>query len=342
MTTRDKFGGPKNLLLSPYSGRGRGVRVFNPRFGWPSPGVPGEGVRTLPPILSCTSTMNAIAMEWLLTLAAICGMTDTCLAQAPFAGDNAKPTAQPAVLNDVGIDQKLGEQVPGDLIFRDDAGQRVLLGDYFGKRPLILALVYYKCPMLCTMVLNDLTKSLNGMNLTAGRQFDILTVSFDPHETPALAAEKKRQYLRAYRRDGAETGWHFLTGPQDSIDRLTRSVGFRYAWDPQYQVFAHASGIMILTPQGKVSRYFFGIDYVPSDLRLSLVEASNRTISTPADTILLYCFHYDPRTGRYGLIISRALQIGGAITLLIVGGGIFLMLKSPGRHVATETIDPHE
>ncbi len=277
----------------------------------------------------------------LLRIIAVSLLSVPCAAQAPFAGDNARSVAQPTILNDVGIDQKLGQQVPGDLSFRDDMGRPVHLGDYFGKRPLILALVYYKCPMLCTMVLNDLTKSLNGMNLTAGEQFDILTVSFDPSETPALAAEKKRQYLRAYRRPAAENGWHFLTGSQDSIDRLTRAVGFRYAWDPQYQVFAHASGIMILTPQGKLSRYFFGIDYVPSDLRLSLVEASNRTISTPADTILLYCFHYDPRTGRYGLIISRAIEIGGALTLLILGGGIIFMLKTTHRPLITAGGVPH-
>ncbi len=264
----------------------------------------------------------------------------TARAASAASETSALPTAQPAILQNVGIDQRIGAPVPQELIFRDDAGTPVRLGNYFGRKPLVLALVYYKCPMLCTMVLNDLTKSLNGMSLTAGRDFDVLTISFDPKETPVLAAEKKLQYLRAYRRPGAEAGWHFLTGSRDSIDAVTRAVGFRYAWDAEHQLYAHASGIMILTPDGTVSRYFFGVDYVPADLRIALDQAALGTLApapTP-DPVLLYCFRYDPRTGRYGLIVSRALQVGGVVTLAILSGGILLMLRSE-RKRATATIE---
>jgi protein SCO1/2 len=247
-------------------------------------------------------------------------------AQSTFAQVPPPPPAAPTggvpILRDVGIDQKLDSQVPADLAFRDEQGRTVRLGDYFGSRPVILALVYYKCPMLCTMVLNDLTRGMNGVTtMSAGEQFDVLAVSFDPNETPALAAAKKVQYVRAYRRPRAEEGMHFLTGSPESIKALTQAVGFRYTWDAEHQVFAHASGIIILTPGGKVSRYFFGIDYAPHDLRLSLLEAAEDKIAPSAtERVLLYCFHYDPRTGRYGLIISRMLRVGGVLTVLLLAG----------------------
>jgi protein SCO1 len=247
------------------------------------------------------------------------------------------PTGGPPILRDVGIDNHEGDSVPFDLAFADETGRTVRLAEYFGRRPVILALVYYRCPMLCTMVLNDLTRSLNSLHENAGEQFDVLAISFDPRETPELAAAKKQQYIRAYRRPHAEEGWHFLTGPQASISRLTAAVGFRYAWDAKNQQWAHTSGLVILTPDGRIARYFYGIDYAPTDLRLALAEAGQRKISPPLSTrILLYCFHYDPSTGRYGLLVMRLVRIGGVITLLLLGGSIWLTVRRDRRYARPE------
>ncbi|HZK82619.1 MAG TPA: SCO family protein, partial [Humisphaera sp.] len=215
-----------------------------------------------------------------------------------------------------------------DLTFSDDTGRTIRLGDYFGRRPIILALVYYRCPMLCTLVLNDLTRTMNSLHENAGEQFDVLAVSFDPAETPELAAAKKLQYIRAYRRPHAEEGMHFLVGKQQSISRLTSAVGFRYAWDAKNQQWAHTSGLVILTPEGRIARYFYGIDYAPVDLRLALAEAGQMKISPPLTTrVLLYCFHYDPSTGRYGLLVMRLVQVGGIITLLLLGGSVWFTVR---------------
>jgi protein SCO1/2 len=263
-----------------------------------------------------------------------------CLLGLPSAVSAAP---RPSILQDVGIDQHVDVQIPPDLVFRDEEGRDVRLGDYFGKRPLILALVYYKCPMLCTMVLNDLTRAMNSMKMNCGEQFDILTISFDPNETPSLAVDKKRQYIRAYRRPRAEEGWHFLTGSKESIDSLTRTVGFRYAWDPKYQQFAHASGLIILTPEGKTARYFYGIDYAPTDLQLSLDEASHGKTTSIADQILLFCFHYDPTTGKYSLMIIRLIQAGGILTVLLLGSYVlrsFLKDRAKSRRTAFEMARP--
>jgi protein SCO1/2 len=271
--------------------------------------------------------MKTLAAQLLLVLA---------LATAARAGDFAppeaitSPTTRPAVLDEVGIDQKLGVQVPSDLVFRDETGRDVKLGDYFGKshRPIILTLVYYKCPMLCTMVLNELVRTMNGMStLTAGKDFDVLSVSFDPKETPDLAAAKRTQYLHEYGKRGELGGWHFLVGSEDSIKQLTRAVGFRYAWDPKFQQYAHASGLMILTPEGKVARYFYGVDYVPKDVRLALVEASDNKIGSPVEQIMLYCFHYDPSTGRYSLAVTNLLKVAATITMLALGGFIWINVR---------------
>ena len=261
-------------------------------------------------------------------------------ASAARAGDfpppdpGAVPATRPAILTDVGIDQKLGAQVPLDLVFRDHTGKEVKLGDYFGKshRPVILTLVYYKCPMLCTMVLNDVVRTMNGLStLTAGKDYDVLSVSFDPKETPALAAAKRAQYLHEYGSRGALGGWNFLVGPPDSIKKLTDAVGFRYAWDPKFQQYAHASGLMILTPDGRVSRYFYGLDYSVFDVRLSLVEAASEKIGTPVEQVLLYCFHYDPATGRYSLAITNLLKVAAALTLAILGGFLFVNFRRERR-----------
>ena len=229
----------------------------------------------------------------------------------------------PAALNDVGIDQKLNEQVPLDLVFRDESGREVTLGEYFNHgRPVIISLVYYECPMLCNQVLNGMTGSLRTLSFDIGKEFDVITVSFDARETPQLAADKKASYIARYGRPGAKQSWHFLTGDQKSIDALTKTVGFRYAYDRATKQFAHASGIMLATPEGKLARYFYGIEYAPKDLRLSIVEASANKIGSPVDQLLLYCFHYDPASGKYGLVILNVVRLGGVITIV----GIFALL----------------
>jgi protein SCO1/2 len=237
---------------------------------------------------------------------------------------------KPAYLKDVGIDQKLGAQVPLDLTFRDESGQPVQLAKYFDghKKPVILTLVYYSCPQLCTLVLNDLNRGLNGLStLSAGDDFQVVTVSIDPSDTSALAADKKATYMASYRRPHADQGWHFLTGDQTSIRRLAQAVGFKYKWDPKFQQFIHPSGLIILTPKGTISRYFFGIDYDTKDLRLSLEEASSDKIGSFTDRILLYCFHYDESSGRYTPTITRILKLGGVLTMAALGFFWFAMYR---------------
>src|SRR5271157_3320248 len=234
----------------------------------------------------------------------------------------------PPLLQGIGIDQRLNEQVPLDLHFRDEFGKTVRLGDYFGKKPVILSLVYFDCPMLCTMAENGLLHSLQEVKFTVGREFDVLTVSFDPHDTLELAAAKKALYVGLYGRKGAEAGWHFLTGDEAEIQQLTHAVGFRYRYDAQAKQFVHATGIMLLTPQARIARYFYGIYYPSRDLRLGLVEASANKIGSPVDEVLLFCCRYDPATGKYGMIISRLLQMAGLITVLCIGGLILALSRS--------------
>jgi protein SCO1/2 len=233
----------------------------------------------------------------------------------------------------VGIDQKLNEQIPLDAVFKDEQGHEVRLAQFFGKKPVVLSLVYYDCPMLCTLVLNGMTGSLRRVAFNIGEQFEVVTVSFDPRETPQLAAAKKQVYLQRYDRAGAEAGWHFLTGDEANIKRLTEAVGFRYVWDEQTRQFAHASGIMVLTPEGKLARYFYGIDYAPQDLRFALVESSQDKIGTPVDALMLYCYHYDPATGKYGAVVMNIMQVAGVITLVLIGG-LLLILRRRGTKSA--------
>jgi len=234
----------------------------------------------------------------------------------------------PPLLQGIGIDQRLNEQVPLDLQFRDEAGKTVKLGDYFGRKPVLLSLVYFSCPMLCTMAENGLLHSLQEVKFSVGNQFEVLTVSFDPQDTPELAAAKKAVYVGLYGRPGAERGWHFLTGDQASIEALTRAVGFRYRYDAQAKQYVHATGIMVLTPKGKIARYFYGIYFPSRDLRLGLVEASANRIGSPVDEVLLFCCRYDPATGKYGMIISRIVQIAGLVTILCIGGLILALSRS--------------
>jgi protein SCO1/2 len=231
----------------------------------------------------------------------------------------AGTTAAPPGLEGVGITQKLGARVPAELAFVDESGRPVRLGEYFGRRPVVLTPVYYKCPMLCTMTLNDLTGSMNGLTESAGREFDVVTFSFDPREKPALAREKKRQYVRHYGRPTADAGWHFLTGDEASIRALTDAIGFAYRYDAAHDVYAHAAGVVVLTPDGTISRYFLG--NVPAvDLKTAIADAGAARVSTPAAEVFLYCFRYDPATGRYGLIVTRVLQVMAVGTVLLMAG----------------------
>ncbi len=241
------------------------------------------------------------------------------------------PGVTPAQVRDVRLEQRLNEVVPLALEFRDENGRTVHLGDYFGSKPVILTLVYYECPMLCTMVLNGTVRTLRTLSFTAGKEFEIVTVSIAPTETPVLAAEKKRLYLQQYGRPAAAAGWHFLTGDEDSIRQLADAVGFRYNYDPDTKLYAHASGLMVLTPEGRLARYFYGLEYPARDLRLALVEASHNRIGNPVDAVLLYCFHYDPTTGKYGLVIMRVLRLAGLATVLLLAGFVWISVRRERR-----------
>lgn len=232
----------------------------------------------------------------------------------------ATPTPPPNVVMDVGIDQRLNEQIPLDLTFRDETGKSVTLAEYFHSKPVIISLVYYRCPMLCTQVLNGMVETFRTMTFTTGKEFDIITVSIDPNEKPELAAEKKQQYVEEYGREGVAQGWHFLTGEQASIERLAKAVGFRYVYDPNSKQFAHGAGIMVATPQGKVARYLYGIEYGARDLKFALMEAAENRVGSTVDKILMLCYHYDPTTGKYGIVVTNLLKGGGALCLLILGG----------------------
>lgn len=233
---------------------------------------------------------------------------------------------RPELLKEVGIDQKLNSPIPLDLAFRDECGNPVRLSDYFARgKPVVLSLVYYNCPMLCTQVLNGLVRSLKQQSLDAGKEFEVLTLSIDPTEKPALASAKHDLYTGIYARPGGAEGWHFLTGDETQIKQLADAVGFRYAYDAESKQFAHASAIVILTPEGKISRYFYGIQYPARDMRLGIVEASEGKIGSPIDQVLLFCYHYDPSTGKYGLLISRVIKAAGLATILAIGALIFVL-----------------
>jgi protein SCO1 len=237
---------------------------------------------------------------------------------------------RPELLKQAGIDQKLNDTIPLDLKFHDEHGNTVELAQYFGSKPVILSLVYYNCPMLCTQVLNGLERSLRLIPMDIGADFNVVTVSIDPTDRPVLAEAKQALYTGLYGRPGGAQGWHFLTGDLPQIKRLAESVGFRYAYDPDSKQYAHPAAIMMLTPEGKISRYFYGITYPSRDLRLGLIDASEGKISSPVDAILLFCYHYDPHTGKYGLLISRVLQLLGILTVVI--GGILMIILFRGEH----------
>jgi protein SCO1 len=229
----------------------------------------------------------------------------------------------PTALREVGFDQKLGERLPLDLSLRDEGGREVRLRDYFGRKPVALNLVYFDCPMLCTVSLNGLLGALEVLSFLPGREFELLTISFDPREEPALAAHKKKASLARLGKAEAAAGWHFLTGGAEAVESISRAVGFRYAWDDETKQFAHPAGLVILTPDGTISRYLYGIEYAPRDLQLALVESGEGEISSPVDQLLLYCYQYDPITGRYGATIMTVLRLASALTVLALGGFVF-------------------
>ncbi len=276
--------------------------------------------------MKCSSKIrNVLAVILMAACAAVSGWSQAAPKLQP--GD-AVPNQKPSILDQVGLDQRLDQQVPLDLAFNDESGQAVQLQQYFGSKPVILMLVYYQCPMLCTQVLNGFTGAMNGIvRFNIGRDFNVVTVSIDPRDKPEDAAAAKKRYLQRYRRAGAAEGWHFLTGKKDQIDALAQAVGFRYAWDPEIQQYAHASGIMVLTPAGRVAQYYYGIEYAPRDIQLGLIEASKGKIGNVVDQVLLYCYHYDPRQGKYGAAVFNILRLSALATVLALGGFMLIMFR---------------
>lgn len=260
----------------------------------------------------------------------------TMLAAAATARAQQDPagmpsSSRPEILREVGYDQKLGEQVPLDIMLRDETGAQLRLGDALGGKPAVLSLVYYECPMLCTLTLNGLVGALKAVPFEPGRDFTLVTVSFDERERPEQAQRRKQAYVARYKHPGAEANWHFLTGERPALQRLTQAVGFRYAWDDRTKQFAHPAGIMVLTPDGRIARYLYGVEYAPKDLRLGLVEASQGKIGSPVDRLLLYCYQYDPARGGYGAVVMRIVRLGGLATLICVGGFVAVALRRERR-----------
>lgn len=249
--------------------------------------------------------------------------------------DEPHDSQAPKILKQIGLDQHLDTAISPTLAFRDEEGKPVQIGQYFGKRPVILAFVYYECPMLCTQVLNGLMGAVKVLSFNAGQDFDVVTVSFNPNDKPELAKKKKENYLKAYRRENTANGWHFLTGDSTSIAAITNEAGFRYMYDSLSHQYAHASGIMVLTPEGRISKYFYGIEYSPKDLKFGLMEASGNKIGSPVDQLLLYCYHYDPMTGKYGTVVMNIMKLGGILTIIAI---IALFLFMRRRNIKLEQL----
>ena len=255
---------------------------------------------------------------------------------AAFAQAEPPAGETPVILRDIGFDQRLGEALPLDAVFRDEAGRPVRLGQYFGQKPVILSVVYYECPMLCTLTLNGMVSALDTLSFDVGKEFEVVTVSFNSKETPELAAAKKAAYLKRYRRAGADAGWHFLTGDEAAVQALTKAVGFRYKWDARTAQFAHPAGLVVATPAGVIARYLYGVEYTPKDVRFALVEASEHKVGTPLDRMALYCYKYDPTSGKYGAAVMRLVRVAGALTVLGLGGLVFVMRRRESRGATRE------
>lgn len=280
--------------------------------------------------------MNTLVKLRAVVVASILALT-AAVVSAQTGGEGMRPQAgipssqMPGALEGVEFEQRLNTALPLDLAFLDESGREVKLGDYFVRRPVVLTFVYYECAMLCSQVMNGVTSALSALDETAGRDFEVVAVSFDPRDTPMAAAAKKKAYVDRYGRQGAEQGFHFLTGSEASIKALTDAAGFKYAWDEETQQFAHASGFVVATPDGTLSRYFFGIEYAPRDIKFALVESSAGRVGSLVDQVLLYCYHYDPKTGSYSFVAMKAVRLGGAFTLLALAGFVVVALRREHR-----------
>ena len=276
-------------------------------------------------------------VNWRTTVLASALALTTAAVSAQSSDGGVRPqsgipsTQMPGALQGVEFEQRLNETLPLDLTFVDEDGREVRLGEYFNRRPVVLAFVYYECPMLCSQVMNGVTSALTALDERVGADFEVVAVSFDPRETPIMAAAKKKSYVDRYNRDGSERGFHFLTGSEASIKALTAAAGFKYAWDEETQQFAHASGFVVATPAGKLSRYFFGIEYAPRDVKFALIESSAGRVGSLVDQVLLYCYHYDPKTGSYSFVAMKAVQLGGAFTLLALVGFVVVAIRREHR-----------
>ena len=273
-------------------------------------------------------TMSLVGLT-LMSLMAVTGAE----AQNAVRPDGGLPAAErPLEMQDIEFEQRLNTHVPVDLAFVDEDGQAITLADYFNRdRPIVLVPVYYECPMLCTQVLNGLVGALGVMSFTVGQEFDVVVFSFDPKETPSLARDKKAAYVDRYARPASAPGWHFLTGSPASIERLVQEIGFRYQYDPSIDQYSHMAGIAVLTPEGYLSKYFFGIEFSPRDLRFALIEASAHRIGTPVDRAVMWCYHYDPSTGKYGVLTMRLVRAGGVLTLTSLAAFWLLMWRRRER-----------
>ncbi|MCC7125834.1 MAG: SCO family protein [Acidobacteria bacterium] len=261
----------------------------------------------------------------------------TGVVSAQTGGQGVQPqtglpsNVMPGELAEVEFEQRLNTQLPLDTPFVDENGRAVTLGDYFSRRPVVLTFVYYDCPMLCSQVLNGVTSALTSLDESVGRDFEVVAVSFDPRDTPIAAQAKKQSYVDRYNRSGAAAGFHFLTGTEASVRAVTDAVGFKFAWDEATKQFAHASGFVVATPDGRLSRYFYGIEYAPRDVKFALIESSAGRVGSLVDQVLLYCYHYDPQTGSYSFVAMKAVRLGGAFTLLALVGFVVVAIRREHR-----------
>jgi protein SCO1/2 len=278
------------------------------------------------------------AISGVLTL--LLGASEACAQSVP---SSTGPAAQnmPSVLRNVGFEPPLNAHLPLDLAFRDEAGRNVQLRDYFTERPVLVALVYYGCPMLCDQTEQGVVGALRMLSFNPGRDYEVVFVSFDPRETPDMAAQKKESAMTHFRRPETASGWHFLTGSKESIDALTSGANFRYSFDEKSNLFAHAAGIMLLTPDGRISRYFYGVEYPARDLRLGLVDASAGKIGTPIDRALLFCYQYDPTSARYSASILKIIRLGGVLTILVLVAGMLIFRRRDSAAARTKFQGAH-
>lgn len=279
-----------------------------------------------------TSVLTSLRHAALATFVVVTAAVSPVAGQGAVRSEPGTPSDQrPKALTGVDYVQRLGEQVPADLTFVDETGKTVRFGDYFGKRPIVLVLAYYECPMLCTQVLSGVTSGLKGLSFNAGEEFEVVVVSIDPGEGPGLASAKKATYVAHYDREATAGAWHFLTGRKAEIDRLAKTVGFSYTYDDKTDQYAHQAGLSVLTPDGRISRYLFGIDFAPRDLRMAIVESADRKIGSPVDAVLLYCYHYDPATGAYGLLAMRLVRLAGVLFVLAMVAGWVVLRRRERR-----------